>query len=78
MVDEDIKQEVVKEVAMLSLSYGQSGGQGGGGQGKIIPQTFARCEEPVNVMGISQCHKKEKNMTQSGNMGWTEKSKYND
>ena len=35
---------VVPRVDMLPLSYGQSGGQEGGGQGKIIPKTFARCK----------------------------------
>ena len=44
--DEDMTQMVVPKVDMLPLIYGQSGGQEGGTQGKIIPKTFARCEEP--------------------------------
>ena len=45
VVDKDMKQEVEPKVEMLPLSYGKSGGQEGGAQGKIIPKIFARCEE---------------------------------
>ena len=43
VVDKDMKQEVEPKVEMLPLSYGKSGGQEGGAQGKIIPKIFARC-----------------------------------
>ena len=43
-VDEDMKQMVVPKVEILPL-YGQSGGQEGGAQQKLIPKTFVRCEE---------------------------------
>ena len=42
--NEDTKKTAVPKIEMLSL-HGQSGGQEGGAQKKIIPQTFVRCEE---------------------------------
>ena len=37
---------MVPKVDILHMSYGGCGGQEGGAVDKIVPKTFARCEEP--------------------------------
>ena len=66
VVDEDMKQQVVPKVDILHLSYGGCGGQEGGAKDKIVPKTFASCEEcqfnmemedEISAMRVLQNHK---------------------
>ena len=54
VVGEDVKQMVVPTVKMLPLSNGKKGCQKGGANGKTIPKTFVRCEEPSCQFSMKQ------------------------